>query len=162
MSVAANIDAADLLKSDLQAQSKKSGWSVINHTQSSPNKKNVPVHVNVSKNITVANSFYVLENEPVLVDTGMDEQQVDRDAPSNTRQPNTPGSVKMQQQPKYSGARSGNSKDLIHVDEQKAVAVHVAPIRANLVNTSNEVTIYNSFATLANEPAVDDVGKRLQ
>lgn len=68
----------------------------------------------------------------------------------------------MQQQPKYSGARSGNSKDLIHVDEQKAVAVHVAPIRANLVNTSNEVTIYNSFATLANEPAVDDVGKRLQ
>ncbi|OIT27993.1 hypothetical protein A4A49_21526 [Nicotiana attenuata] len=54
-----NLKAADLLKSDPQARSKMRGWSVVNHTQSSPSEKKVPVHksqVNDSKNITVATS----------------------------------------------------------------------------------------------------------
>ncbi|OIT02123.1 hypothetical protein A4A49_00180 [Nicotiana attenuata] len=69
--------------------------------------------------------FGVLENEPVLVDAGMGEKQVDRDATSNTKHPKIPGSATEQPKSKSSGARAVSSRELIHVSEKKAVALHV-------------------------------------
>lgn len=119
--VAANFDAAKLLKSASQTRSNQSVWSGVNNTQSSPNKNNI----NGSTNIIVANSFAVLENEPMLVDTGMGEKQVDRDKTSYTKQPKTPGSVTEQHKPKSPGARVDSARELSRDAEQKAAAIHV-------------------------------------
>lgn len=112
--VAANFDAAKLLKSASQTRSNQSVWCVVNNTQSSPNKNNI----NGSKNIIVA-------KEPVLVDTGMGEKQVDRDETSYTKQPKTPGSVTEQHKPKSPGARVDSARELSRDAEQKAAAIHV-------------------------------------
>ncbi|OIS98827.1 hypothetical protein A4A49_17704 [Nicotiana attenuata] len=127
-SVTAQLGATDTKNSDVQAIQKLNGrdWAVVNR---SPNKQNAPAskkQSTASKNVSVSNSFDVLLNESDLGDVEKNIQQVGHNLVSASRLSKPSGSDKHQQSIKNADDGSKISKDLalVHVDEQKAGAVH--------------------------------------
>ncbi|OIT04525.1 hypothetical protein A4A49_38764 [Nicotiana attenuata] len=100
------------------------GWSVVHRQNASPNKRNAPVHtnqVNTPKKVSTSNSFGVLVSEPVMDDTGKRVQQLEREATPKTSHSNTPHSVKQNQKSEATAAPLNVSKDMVIVDNPKAV-----------------------------------------
>ncbi|OIT27737.1 hypothetical protein A4A49_29957 [Nicotiana attenuata] len=94
-------------------ETKGGEWSVMNRSNPSPNKSNVPVQVVASTTVSVANSFGVLMNE-YEEDSGKNWQQTSLEAEQKSGQ--LPGDGKQQNLPKHTAVSANVSKDIVLVD----------------------------------------------
>ncbi|OIS95774.1 hypothetical protein A4A49_58590, partial [Nicotiana attenuata] len=102
------------------------GWSVVHRQSASPNIWNAPVHtskLNTSKKVTTSNSFGDLVSEPIMDDTGRRMQQLEREAIPKTSHPKTKHSIKQKQKSEVSATTVSGLKDIVLVDDPKAVEV---------------------------------------
>ncbi|OIT32786.1 hypothetical protein A4A49_06885, partial [Nicotiana attenuata] len=102
------------------------GWSVMHRQNASQNKRNAPVHtnqVNTPKEVSTSKSFGVLVRESVMDDTRKRVQQLEREATPKTSHSKTPHSVKQNKKSEATAAPLNVSKDMVIVNNPKAVEV---------------------------------------
>ncbi|OIT27649.1 hypothetical protein A4A49_27455 [Nicotiana attenuata] len=119
-----------MAKGDGQAavhNTKPGDLTAVQQINASPSNKNAPVNrsqANTSKEVNISNSFDVLMTEPVVDDAGQKVQQLECEAASKTSHSKTQHRVQRQkQQSEGTGTLLNVSKDMVIVDDPKAVEV---------------------------------------